>query len=150
MEEFIATGTIRVCAPAGDTTGEAFLPCDPARFGHLSEGEILARIGALLAGAIIRSGRLGRPPASRPLGAAHTAPARIEAAELVRDPVARMVVRFLRISGWATPAELAVALGISRRTVARKLRLLRTGGLCVVTGRTRNARYGLRADFAAN
>ena len=150
MEERVATETNRIRVPADCTAERAFSPFDAARFGHLSEPEILARIGALLASAMIRSGRLGRPTTQRPIGATSAAAPVVDALEMVRDPMARMVARYLRISGPATPVAIAFALGIKRRTLARKLHLLRAGGLCVVTGRTRTARYGLRTDFAAN
>lgn len=150
MEGRVATETNRIRVPADCTAERAFSPFDAARFGHLSEPEILARIGALLASAMIRSGWRGRPTTQRPIGATSAASPVVDPVELVRDPMARMVARYLRIAGPATPVEIGLALGIKRRTLARKLYLLRTGGLCVVTGRTRTTRYGLRKDFVAN
>jgi biotin operon repressor len=45
---------------------------------------------------------------------------------------------------------LASALGIARRSVARKLRRLRINGLCEVVGKTKAARYQLRTDQGRN
>lgn len=125
-------------------------PFDPARFSHLGEAEILRRIGGLLATALARSGRLRRTPAAPSGEAVATVAGSVDPVELIRDPVARRIARYLRLSGPATPAELTATLEIKRRTVARKLRQLRTGGLCVVTGKTRSAHYALRTDFAGN
>jgi DNA-binding transcriptional ArsR family regulator len=69
---------------------------------------------------------------------------------LIRDPVVRQIAGFLKIAGHATPGEIAFALGLKRRTLTRKLRLLRRTGLCRVTGKTRAARYVFRVDFARN
>jgi hypothetical protein len=137
-------------APVIARTPLPFSPFDPRRFDHLSEGEVLRRIGALLATALARSGRLRRGAVATSGDAVTTVAAPVDPVELIRDPVARRVAHFLRMSGPATPGELAATLEIKRRTLARKLHLLRTGGLCVVTGQTRNARYAVRTDFAAN
>lgn len=150
MNECVAADVERVPVPVNGGAGRAISPFDPGRFGHLSDAEILRRIGALLAKALIRSGRLARP-AKHIVNAATDATApTIDPVELIPDPAARRIEHFLRLSGPATPAELATRLEIKRRTLARKLHLLRTGGLCEVTGQTRNARYAVRTDFAAN
>lgn len=125
-------------------------PFDPARFSHLAEAEILRRIGGLLATALARSGRLRRTPAAPSGEAVAAVAASVDPVELIRDPVAHRIAHFLRLSGPATPGELAAKLEIKRRTLARKFHLLRTGGLCVVTGKTRGAHYALRTDFAGN
>lgn len=123
---------------------------DPARFAHLGEAEILGRIGGLLATALIRSGRLsGSAPRHAGGGTKPSAPLFDPVASIL-DPIERRVAQFLTMAGPATPNELATALGLKRRTLARKLRLLRRTGLCVVTGKTRIARYELRADFTRN
>lgn len=138
----IATSSLGASAPRS--------PYDPTRFNHLSEAEILGRIGGLLATALIRSGRLSRPPPRRAGSATNAAVPIFDPVAAIRDPVARRVAHFLKMAGPATPNELAVALGIKRRTLARKLHLLRKRGLCVVTGKTRTARYEFRVDFARN
>ena len=125
-------------------------PFDPIRFNHLSDAEILGRIGGLLASALIRSGRFSRPASSRAGSAASASAPIFDPGAVIRDPVARNVAHFLKIAGPATPNELAHALGIKRRTLARKLHLLRRGGLCVVMGKTRTARYEFCVDFARN
>ncbi len=125
-------------------------PFDPTRFNHLSEAEILGRIGGLLASALLRSGRLSRLASRRASGPANPASPIFDLVGSIHDPVARRLASFLRLSGPATPGELATALGLKRRTLARKLSLLRKSGLCMVTGKTRTARYELRTDFAAN
>ena len=103
----------------------------------------------LLASALLRSGRLSRPT-ERGAGSTEGAVSSVIAHEdLIRDPVARRVARFLQIAGPSTPGEVAVNLGIPRRTLARKLHLLRSNGLCTVAGKTRTARYALRTDYAA-
>lgn len=123
---------------------------DPARFNHLSERHILERIGELLARALIRGGHLSRS-AQRGAGVeAKATSAPLDPVALIRDPVVRQIAGFLKIAGHATPGEIAFALGLKRRTLTRKLRLLRRTGLCRVTGKTRAARYEFRVDFARN
>ena len=128
----------------------ALSPCDPGRFNHLSEAEILGRIGGLLARALICSGRLSRSAPRRAGSIANSTASNFDPAASIRDPVARRVAHFLKIAGPATPSELASALGVKRRTLARKLYLLRRDGRCVVTGKTRTARYEFRVDFVRN
>lgn len=142
--------SIPIAASSSQRGAAAPSPFDPTRFDHLSEAEILGRIGGLLATAMIRSGRLSHPAPRPANGMANAASLGFDPVALPRDPVARQVVDFLRISGPSTPGEVASALGIKRRTLARKLRLLRCDGLCVATGKTRTARYEFRADVARN
>lgn len=120
---------------------------DPQRFVHLSEAEALKRIGALLATALVRSGRLRSEVTRRDeaLAAPH-----VDALELIRDPIAQKLASFLRVAGPTSPAEMASALGIPRRTAASKLRHLRTTGVCDVRGKTRAAKYILRVDYSRN
>ena len=108
---------------------------------------MLRRIGALLATAIARSGRLRPQPAPNPkcVGAQPAPP--VDPWQLVSDPLERQVMRYLTLTGPASPRELVSALGLNRRTVARKLARLRTMGVCEVTGKTRAARYRLRPEF---
>ena len=125
-------------------------PFDPIRFNHLSEAEILGRIAGLLASALIRSGRLSHSAPRRAGSIPNSTGPNFDPAASIRDPVARRIAQFLKIAGPATPGELAIALGLKRRTLARRLHLLRRGGLCVVTGKTRTARYEFCVDFARN
>ncbi len=120
---------------------------DPQRFVHLSEAEALKRIGALLATALIRSGRLrsGMTKRDKVYGAPH-----VDALELIRDPIARKLASFIRVAGPTAPAEMAAALGIPRRTVTSKLRHLRANGVCDVRGKTHAAKYLLRLDYTRN
>lgn len=128
----------------------AFL--DPTRFDHLSEGEVLQRIGVLLATAIARRG-LGRPVAnpSRSRGETKTSRLRpFDPACLLDDPIEQQMVHYLMQTGPASPRELSAALGLARRTIARKLARLRASGLCEVSGKTKAAHYRLRTEFSHN
>jgi len=125
---------------------------DPARFAHLSEAEVLQRIGALLAKAALHSGFLTLNPEHARQVPPKFAPdaKKVDVRDLIGDPVERKLVEFIQCAGPASPADLAAALGIPRRTVARKLRRLRAVGLCDVVGHTRGARYSLRIDHCRN
>jgi hypothetical protein len=136
--------------PSPDGGPVASSPFEPTRFDHLSEAEILARIGALLASALIRSGRLSRPTPCRTDGPTGASAPIIDLVAAIRDPVARRVAHFLMIAGPATPHELANALGLKRRTLARKLQRLRQRRFCAVTGKTRSACYEFRVDTTRN
>ncbi len=123
---------------------------DTTRFDRLPEAEVLRRIGALLATAIARSGRL-RPrsePARAVGGGAPPLP--VDPLRLIADPLERQIVEYLRHAGPASPGELCRALGLRSRSLARKLARLRSGGLCEVVGKTQAARYSLRSDFGRN
>jgi len=123
---------------------------DPRRFDHLSESLVLRRIGALLATVLARSDRLlpklAAPSADRPGAEA----VRVDPWQLIGDPLERQIAQYLLHAGPAGPEGLRVALGISERTVGRKLARLRAAGLCEVVGKTRAARYRLRTEFGAN
>lgn len=123
---------------------------DTSRFDHLSESEVLRRIGALLATAIARRG-LCRPAtvASGLKGAAKPSQPN-DSACLVGDPLEQQIVRYLVLAGPASPRELGIALGLARRTVARKLARLRGSGYCEVFGKTKAARYRIRTEFSGN
>ena len=122
---------------------------DTTRFDRLSESEILRRIGALLATAIARSGHLlSRPAVPRVSGGSE--PRSVDPLQLLRDPLERQVVQYLLRAGPTSPRELCVALGLSGRTVARKLARLRATGMCEVIGKTKAARYRLRTEFSGN
>jgi hypothetical protein len=150
MEKRVVTEIARERGPANGCSGRTLSPFDPDRFRNLSETEILSRIGVLLASALLRSGRLSRPTERGVGGIEGAASSVIAQEDLICDPVARRVARFLQIAGPSTPGEVAINLGIPRRTLARKLHLLRSNGLCTVAGKTRTARYALRTDYAAN
>ncbi len=134
-------GKMRSISPSDDRI------FDPQRFAHLSEEDALKRIGALLAIALIRSGKLrsGTAKQDEALAAPHG-----DALELIRDPIARKLASFLQVAGPTSPAEMAAALGIPCRTVASKLRHLRANGVCDVRGKTRAASYRLRTDHGRN
>jgi len=125
-------------------------PFDPTRFDHLSEAEILRRIGELLATALVRSGRLTRSPSTLAGRSATPATALVDWVELIGDPIERQLARYLQCAGPTSPRELIAAFGLSPRTASRKLTRLRARGICEVVGSTRGARYQLRADHVRN
>ena len=118
---------------------------DATRFDRLTDAQILRRIGALLATAIVRSGRLRSQNAKVRDGLGTEPESRIDHLRLERK-----IADYLRITGAASPAELKRALGLRGRSLTRALARLRSGGLCEVAGRTRAARYRLRRDFTQN
>jgi CRP-like cAMP-binding protein len=120
------------------------------RFDHLNEDEVLRRIGGLLATALMRSGRLRRPSPAQCGLPARTLPATVDPVDLIRDPGARQVARYLQAAGPTAPRDLAAALGLSRRTAARRLAQLCAGGICEVVGRTKAARYQIRTGVQQN
>jgi len=138
------------CKPGQQTDHRNVAYLDTQRFDRLSEDEVLQRIGALLATAITRSGRLLRPPGAPASSSNKLAAARLEPWDLAGDPTERQLVRFLHHAGPTAPRDLASALGIARRSVARKLRRMRINGLCEVVGKTKAARYQLRTDQSGN
>jgi DNA-binding transcriptional ArsR family regulator len=135
---------------SGKPLPAATAPFDPTRFDHLSEAEILRRIGELLATALVRSGRLARSPNTLAGRSSMPATARVDWVDLIGDPIERQLFRYLQCAGPTSPRELVAAFGLSRRTAARKLTRLRAQGICEVIGSTRGARYELRADHSKN
>jgi len=125
-------------------------PFDPTRFAHLSETEILRRIGELLATALVRSGRLARSRNTSSFRSSTPVAARADWVDLIGDPIERQLARYLQCVGPTAPRELIAAFGLSRRTAARKLTRLRAKGICEVIGNTRGARYQLRAEHGRN
>lgn len=123
---------------------------DTTRFDGLPEAEILCRIGALLAVAIVRSGRLRSLNASVRPDRRDEPDSRVDPLRMIADPLERKIAEYLRFTGAASPVELRQALGVPPRSLTRALARLRRGGLCEVVGQTRAARYQLRSDFARN
>jgi hypothetical protein len=123
---------------------------DTTRFDGLSEPEILRRIGALLATAIVRSGRLRSRNAKVPPDRGNHPALEVDPLRLIADPLERQISEYLRYTGTASPVELRQALGLRPRSLTRALARLRRGSLCEVVGQTRAARYQLRSDFAQN
>jgi len=123
---------------------------DPRRFDHLSESEVLRRIGTLLATVLARSGRLLPKLAAPSADRAGAEAVRVDPWQLIGDPLERQIAQYLLHAGPAGPEGLRVALGISERTVGRKLARLRAAGLCEVVGKTRAARYRLIPDHGRN
>ena len=123
---------------------------DPSRFARLTETEVLQRIGALLATAIVRSGRLRAQKVNMGSDGGSEPDARVDPLRLISDPLERQLAEYLRCTGAASPGELQRALGLRPRSLTRALARLRRGGLCEVVGRTRAVRYSLRHDFSQN
>jgi hypothetical protein len=123
---------------------------DDRHIERLSEREVIERIGELLAIAIARSGRLLRNPAAQRANVPGTSVSAVETVALIRDPVARKLVRFLRHAWPCRPSDVAATLGLPRWLVGRKLRRLRAAGICEAMGKTRASHYQLRCDFQGN
>jgi len=145
-----SVAAVQLAESAASTGSAERSSFDPARFNLLSERQILERIGELLARALIRGGHLSRSEQRGAGVEAKATSAPLDPVAMIRDPEARQIAGFLKIAGNATPGEIAFALGLKRRTLTRKLQLLRRTGLCGVTGKTRTARYEFRVDFARN
>ncbi len=127
---------------------------DTKRFDHLSEEEVLDRIGALLAIAIGRSEEqrrlnalAGSPPAP---AAPDPSLAALDLTQLVTDPLEAQIIVQLRVVGRTNARELAAALGLTTSTAAQKLARLCAAGLCRVEARSRPACYRLRTEYSAN
>lgn len=127
---------------------------DTHRFDHLTEDEVLRRIGELLAIAIGRRNERQRLNALEfqataiPVATVKSAP--LDPARLVDGALEQQIIAHLHKVGTVTPRELAAVLGLTKRTVTRKLARLRTAGLCSVDGKTRMACYRLRTEFGDN
>lgn len=115
------------------------------RHADLSEAQIFGQIGALLATAIIRYDGSRK---CRPASLVQAQPAPLST--LLADGVEQEVVRYLTRAREATSSQIQAELGVLRGVLADRLRHLRVSGLCIMTGRTRAARYRLRTEFSAN
>lgn len=120
-------------------------PLDPQRFAHLDESELLQRIGAILAVGVIRYQHAQKQRQSASIVGASKS-----IADLVKDPLEREILRHLARVGQSTLIDLQSALDATRGLLLNRLQQLRSAGLCIRVGRTRGARYRLRADFSAN
>ena len=134
--------------PLNQSLSNAYSPYDPRRFDHLSEEEVIRRIGAILATALLRSGRLQRQPPES--GKAQVAFTQVEQASLLRDEIERQIVSFLQCAGPTSPLMIGRTLGIAQRVITRRLTRLRASGVCEVEGKTRAVRYRVRIDHAGN
>ena len=122
---------------------------DPRQFDRLSEEEVIRRIGALVAKALLRSRHLSAARASPGQPANPPAPP-VQPLELLRDDIARQIVSFLQCAGPTSPLLIGRTLGISQRVITRRLTRLRANGVCEVEGKTRAVRYRVRDDFSGN
>ncbi len=127
---------------------------DTKRFDHLSEEEVLDRIGALLAIAIGRSEEQRRLNAlagsSQAVLGGDASLAALDLTQLVTDPLEARIIRHLRVAGRTNARELAAALGLTTSVSAQKLARLCAAGLCRVEDRSRPACYRLRSEYSAN
>jgi len=136
-------------AGANGVPPNKFSPYDPRQFDQLSEGQVIRRIGALLAKALLRSRHLSAARASPGQPANPPAPP-VNPLELLRDDITRQIVSFLQCAGPTSPLLIGRTLGISPRVLTRRLTRLRASGVCEVEGKTRAVRYRVRDDFSAN
>lgn len=136
----------------GATNGispDQYSPFDPRQFDRLSEEQVIRRIGALLAKALMRSRHEGAALASA--GQPANAPvAPVNPLDLLRDDTERQIVSFLQCAGPTSPSLIGRTLEIPRRVITRRLTRLRTRGVCEVDGKTRAVRYRVRLDHTGN
>jgi len=127
---------------------------DTKRFDHLSDEEVLERIGALLAIAVGRfeeQQRLNALASSANVSAQlrhEVAP--LDLTQLVTDPSEGRIIMHLRATGRANAREVAKSLGMTVPAAAQKLARLCAAGLCCIEGRSRPACYRLRTEYSAN
>jgi CRP-like cAMP-binding protein len=140
--------TMTTCATNG-ISPDQYSPFDPRQFDRLSEEQVIRRIGALLAKALLRSRHVGAALAS----AGHPANALtppVNPLQLLRDDTERQIVSFLQCAGPTSPMLIGRTLGIPQRVITRRLTRLRANGVCEVEGKTRAVRYRVRSDFSGN
>ncbi|MDD3179520.1 MAG: hypothetical protein PHQ04_04130 [Opitutaceae bacterium] len=123
---------------------------DLTPYAEMTAAERTQRIGVLLETALVRYHRR-----QRELGALRNCEKRENAAAtdpafLVSDETDKEMVRRVARLEEATPHDLALALGLSRATVGRKLARLKTAGVFLVSGKTSATRYRLRGDSTLN
>lgn len=129
---------------------------DTQRFAHLSEEEVLERIGALLAIAIGRRDQQQQRQLAVSVSTSQGASVRdpdlaaLDLTQLVTDPLEARIIRHLRAAGSTNAREVATSLGVTTAVAAQKLARLCAAGLCRVEGRSRPACYRLRVEFSAN
>ena len=122
---------------------------DTQRFDHLSDEEVLRRIGEILA---IGIGRLEE----QQLAQTRTVPrplvlkGAIGPQQFVVDAQQRQIIAHLQQAGSASAPELMMVLGLTRPAIARKLTRLRSSGLCLIEGHGCRTRYRLRTEFSSN
>lgn len=136
--------------PVNERTPTRLSPFDPRRFEHMSENDILRKIGELLATALIRRGCLGPGPSPPADTSANGSASSVDPLHLLSDDVDRQIARYLQFAGSTSPHLIGRALGISMRALSRRLARLRANGLCEVVGKTRAARYRFRVDHGGN
>ncbi|MBI5693757.1 MAG: hypothetical protein HZC55_27095 [Verrucomicrobia bacterium] len=129
--------------------GASDSPYDARRFDQLSEAEVIRRVGALLAKALLRRRQLDSArSASRQRADSTAAP--VNPLELLRDDTERQIVSFLQCAGPTSPSIIGRTLGFPQRVVTRRLTRLRATGVCEAEGKTRAVRYRVRNDFSGN
>lgn len=118
-------------------------------FVQLPESERLRRIGELLVVAASRYWRdetlAGRVKAKR-----SPASPLFEVSDLVTSETDKRILRYLEQKVSASPVQISAALAIARSTLVRRIARLRAGGLIVVAGRTKGARYELAGQQQRN
>lgn len=114
---------------------------DPKRFDHLSEAEVLRRIGDLVALMLTRD-RVHQAEPKLPFSPVPVA--------LIADPIERRIAEYLNRCGAVGAGGLADELGLPINQVRGALGRLRAKGLCERIGRTCGARYQLRRDYSDN
>ena len=128
---------------------DQYSPLDPRQFDRLSEEQVIRRIGALLAKALLRGRHVGTALASA--GQPANAPATpVNPLELLRDDTERKIVSFLQCAGPTSPMVIGRTLDIPQRVITRRLTRLRANGVCEIEGKTRAVRYRVRDDFSGN
>jgi hypothetical protein len=139
----ITTGATHGISP------DQYSPLDPRQFDRLSEEQVIRRIGALLAKALLRSRHVGAAltSAGQPAYAPVTP---VNPLELLRDDTERQIVSFLQCAGPTSPLLIGRTLDIPQRVITRRLTRLRANGVCEVEGKTRAVRYRVRDDFSGN
>lgn len=109
-------------------------------YRHLSEDERIRQIGELLATAALRYLRSQPPRSPRD---ERLDPVSVPVWDLVEDELERQILRYLAQQIAAPPAAIGNALNLHSKCLERRLARLRSVGLVIVSGRTRNAYYSL-------